>query len=155
PKIDEDSLLAYYASAADPIKNLDTCGSNYVNSLNCNNQGGTEDVSAAYGMLTYRTGAWEITPGMRFEHTFIHTTFWVIPSDVNGNQLTGYPGGNDTIYNEALPSLFVNYRPDPGAVYRAGIWTSYTRPAFVKLGASTTVSPSASGATTLTEGNPD
>jgi len=155
PKIDEDSLLAYYASASDPIKNLDTCGSNYVNSLNCNNQGGTEDVSAAYTMLTYRTGAWEITPGMRFEHTSIHTTFWVIPSDVDGNQLAGYAGGNDTIYNEALPSLFVNYRPDPGAVYRAGIWTSYTRPAFVKLGSSTTVSPSASGATTLTQGNPD
>jgi TonB-dependent receptor len=155
PKIDEDSLLAYYASAADPIKNLDTCGSNYQNSLHCNDQGGTEDVSAAYTMLQYRTGDWEVTPGLRFEHTFIHTTFWVIPKDVDGNQLDGYASGTHTIYNEVLPSVFVNYRPDPGAVYRAGIWTSYTRPAFVKLGAGTTVSPSASGATTLTEGNPD
>jgi TonB-dependent receptor len=156
PKIDEDSLLAYYATAADAIKYLDTCGSNYVNSLNCNNQGGTEDVSAAYTMLQYRTGDWEITPGMRFEHTFIHTTFWRTPlPDASGTPVTGYASGSDTIYNELLPSLFVNYRPDPGAVYRAGIWTSYTRPAFVKLGGSTTVSPSASGATTLTAGNPD
>jgi TonB-dependent receptor len=155
PKISEDSLLAYYASAADPIKNLDNCGPIYLNSLNCNNQGGAEDVSAAYTMLQYRTGDWEITPGVRFEHTYIHNIFWVIPSDLTGTQLLGHFEGNHTIYNELLPSIFVNYRPDPGAVYRAGIWESYTRPAFVKLGGSTTVVPSAGSATTLTRGNPD
>jgi len=162
PKIDEDSLLAYYASAAD-AKNLDTCGSIYVNSLNCNNQNGTEDVASAYTMLQYHTGDWEITPGVRFEHTSIHNTFWVIPTETDpnspnfGNALSGHFDSNHTIYNETLPSLFVNYRPDPGAVYRAGIWTSYTRPAFVKLGGGVTNSPSTSGGTvtnTITEGNP-
>src|SRR5262249_43729352 len=107
PKIDEDSLLAYYASAADPIKNLDTCGSIYLNSLNCNTQKGTEDVAAAYTMLSYRTGDWELTPGLRFEHTYIHNIFWLTPSDVNGNSLVGSFSGNHTKYNELLPSLFV------------------------------------------------
>jgi TonB-dependent receptor len=146
PKIDEDSLLDYYASAADPIKNLDTCGPDYLNSLNCNNQDATEDVAAAYTMLQFHTGDWEITPGVRFEHTSIHNNFW--------SQVTSQFEGNHTVYNEALPSIFVNYRPDPGAVYRAGIWTSYTRPAFVKLGGGVSTSRSASGATAITVGNP-
>jgi TonB-dependent receptor len=163
PKIDENSLLAYYASAANTTANLDTCGSIYLNSLNCDNQDATEDVSAAYTMLQFHTGDWEITPGVRFEHTYIHNNFWVIPSDTDpnsptfGNALLGHFEGNRTIYNELLPSIFVNYRPDPGAVYRAGIWTSYTRPAFVKLGGGVTNSPSTSGGTvtnTITEGNP-
>ena len=155
PKIDEDKLLGYYGSAADPIKNLDTCGSIYSNSLNCNTQKGTEDIASAYAMAQIRNGDWEVTPGVRFEHTTIHNTFWVIPQDVDGNSLPGYFTSNKTIYNEFLPSIFVNYRPDPGAVYRAGIWTSYTRPAFVKLGGGESVSPSASGATTITVGNPN
>jgi len=155
PKIDESSLLAYYGSAADPVKNLDTCGSIYANSLNCNTQRGTEDVSAAYSMVQFHAGDWEITPGVRFEHTYIHNIFWLTPSDTNGNQLTGAFSGNSTVYNELLPSIFVNYRPEPGAVYRAGIWTSYTRPAFIKLGGGASVSPSASGATTITQGNPN
>jgi TonB-dependent receptor len=161
PKIDEDSLLAYYASAADPIKNLDTCGSIYVNSLNCNTQRGTEDVAAAYTMLQFHSGDWEITPGVRFEHTEIHNTYWFTPAVADpdspdfGNALPGHFASNRTIYNEALPSIFVNYRPDPGAVYRAAIWTSYTRPAFIKLGGGSSTSPSASGATTITQGNPN
>jgi TonB-dependent receptor len=155
PKISEDSLLSYYARGADAIQYLDNCGPIYLNSLNCNNQGGTEDVSAAYTMLQYHTGDWEITPGVRFEHTYIHNIFWTIPSDLTGTQLLGHFDGNHTIYNELLPSIFVNYRPDPGTVYRAGIWESYTRPAFVKLGGSTTVVPSAGSGTTLTRGNPD
>jgi len=104
-------------------------------------------------MLQYHTGDWEITPGVRFEHSSIHNTFWVIPTETDpnspnfGNALSGHFDSNHTIYNEVLPSLFVNYRPDPGAVYRAGIWTSYTRPAFVKLGGGVTNSPSTSGGT--------
>ena len=155
PKIDEDKLLGYYGSAADPIKNLDTCGSIYSNSLNCNTQKGTEDVASAYAMAQIRNGYWEVTPGVRFEHTTIHNTFWVTPQDLDGNSLPGSFASNKTIYNEFLPSIFVNYRPDPGAVYRAGIWTSYTRPAFVKLGGGESVSPSESGATTITQGNPN
>jgi len=165
PKIDEDKLLAYYGSAADPIKYIDTCGSIYSNSLNCNNQKGTEDIAAAYAMAQFHTGFWEVTPGIRFEHTTIHNTYWVIPQELQddgtGNlqavTVEGHFESNKTIYNEALPSIFVNYRPDPGAVYRAGIWTSYTRPAFVKLGGGKSVVPSNTGdkKTTITMGNPN
>ncbi|MFL6602785.1 MAG: TonB-dependent receptor [Steroidobacteraceae bacterium] len=163
PKLDEDALLAYYGTAADPIKYLDTCGGIYLNSLNCNNQDGTERVSAAYASVDFHTGAWEVTPGVRFEHTDIHNTYWVIPSEFSDpndptagtSQVEGHFDSNHTVYNEALPSIFVNYRPDPLTVYRAGIWTSYTRPAFVKLGGGMTTTPSASGATTLTRGNPN
>jgi len=103
-------------SAADSIKYLDTCGSIYENSLNCNTQKGTEDVSAAYTMVQFHTGDWEITPGVRFEHTYIHNVFWVTDTTVSP---VGHFGGNHTIYNELLPSIFVNYRPEPNAVYRA------------------------------------
>ena len=170
PRIDEDKLLGYYGSAADEINNLDTCGTvsqnpavNYPNSLNCNTQKGTEDIAAAYAMAQMRSGDWEVTPGVRFEHTTIHNTYWVIPFIIDPNDPTqtqtipvaGHFESNKTIYNEVLPSIFLNYRPDPGAVYRAGIWTSYTRPAFVKLGGGASVNPSASGATTITQGNPN
>jgi TonB-dependent receptor len=170
PKVNEPALLGYYASAASP-NNLDTCGSIYVNSLYCNNHRGTEDVAAAYGMLQLHPGDWEITPGVRFEHTYIHNTFWTIPSQCQPSadgtdpcastvQLPGSFTSNHTTYDEVLPSIFVNYRPVPGAVYRGGIWTSYTRPAFFELGAGqgqggASITPSANGVTTISEGNPN
>ena len=153
PKINQGSLFAYYNSLIKPSY-LDTCGSLFVNNFNCNTQRATESVSAAYAMLVLGSGPWEVTPGLRFEHTQIHNTFWLTPHDATGTELAGAFNDNRTTYNEPLPSIFVNYRPSDNAVYRGAIWQSYTRPAFAKLGGGESVNPSESGATTITQGNP-
>ncbi|MGN6094201.1 MAG: TonB-dependent receptor domain-containing protein, partial [Luteibacter jiangsuensis] len=115
---------------------------------------GTEAVSAAYAMATIEQGPLEIIPGVRFEHTSIHNTFWTTPQDPDGNELPGYFSNNRTIYNEPLGSLFINYRPGGNVVFRGSIWQSYTRPAFVQLGGGEQISVS-NGVTTITRGNPD
>ena len=134
---------------------FDTCGNLYVNNYNCDTMRGTEAVSAAYTKATFETGGFEIIPGVRFEHTSIHNTFWTMPKDAEGNEVAGHFDNNRTHYNVTLPSIFVNYRPaDTDAVYRASIWESYTRPAFVQLGGGVNYSVS-DGVTTISEGNPN
>ncbi|MDO7931912.1 TonB-dependent receptor [Xanthomonas euvesicatoria pv. eucalypti] len=135
---------------------FDSCGQLAINNLNCNTMRATEAVSAAYAMATLRTGNWEILPGVRFEHTAITNTFWAQPAAINGAEQVGAFANNQTRYNVALPSVFVNYRPDGDvAVYRGSVWTSYTRPAFVQLGGGRSTDISSDGQTTITEGNPD
>ncbi|MFT4247532.1 MAG: TonB-dependent receptor [Pseudomonas sp.] len=136
---------------------FDTCGSLYVNNWNCNTMRGTESVSSAYAMATLRYGDLEIIPGLRYEHTRIRNTYWARQPNQDGAEVTGHFENNHTRYGVALPSVFVNWRPGAGdSVYRAGLWTSYTRPAFVQLGGGSTTSISAdTGRITITEGNPD
>jgi TonB-dependent receptor len=131
----------------------------HVNNWNCDTLKGKEAVASAYAMLQLRAGNWEFIPGMRFEHTDIKDTFWVIPKalDDTGNtyDVPGHFSNNYTHYDEALPSILVNYRPSANTVYRGAIWTSYERPPFVQLAGSSSVNPSANGTTTITEGNPN
>lgn len=133
---------------------LDTCSSLDFNNYNCDTMRGTEAVTAAYAMATINQGPLEIIPGVRFEHTSIHNTFWTTPTDADGNELPGYFDNNRTVYNEPLGSLFINYRPNGNVVYRASIWQSYTRPAFVQLGGGSQINTS-EGVTTITRGNPN
>jgi TonB-dependent receptor len=154
PKVSEAAVKAVINSHLTD-NDLDTCGSAYyVNNWNCNTMRGTEAVSAAYAMATFSLGNLEVVPGVRFEHTSIHNTFWVTPSDDDGNEEVGYFNSNHTSYNEPLPSVFLTWRPDTRTAYRAALWTSYTRPAFVQLGGGTDISIS-NGVTTITQGNPD
>ncbi|MCD7098246.1 TonB-dependent receptor [Stenotrophomonas sp. MMGLT7] len=131
---------------------FDTCGSEYVNNWNCNTMRGTEAVSAAYAMATLRYGDLEIIPGLRYEYTRIRNTYWA-----TDDQPIGHFENNHSRYRVPLPSVFLNWRPGDGdSVYRAGLWTSYTRPAFVQLGGGSSTSISAdTGRITITEGNPD
>lgn len=154
PTIDQASLKRLIAAHVVP-GDLDTCSNLYINNWNCNTQRANEAVSSAYAMATLKWGDLEVIPGMRFEHTDIRNNFWVTPQDASGNELPGYFAKNFTHYDEPLPSVFVNYRPSDGAVYRGAIWTSYTRPAFVQLGGGSQVNVSADGLTTINEGNPD
>lgn len=154
PTINQDALFKLFYTNLKP-SNFDTCGSLFVNNTNCNTQHATEAVASAYGMANFVVGGLEIVPGLRFESTTIHNTFWVLPSDASGNELPGYFNHNSTHYNEPLPSVFLNYRPDGNTVYRASIWSSYTRPAFVQLGGGSQTNVSADGTTTITQGNPD
>ncbi|RUL79009.1 TonB-dependent receptor [Dyella choica] len=154
PKMSQSALKRLIAANVVP-GDLDTCSNLYVNNWNCDTQRANETVSAAYAMATFKWGNLEVIPGMRFEHTDIRNTFWVIPQDAQGNEIPGYFAKNYTHYNEPLPSVFVNYRPSDNTVYRGGIWTSYTRPAFIQLGGGSQISISSDGVTTISEGNPN
>ncbi|MGE7138466.1 TonB-dependent receptor [Luteibacter sp. NPDC031894] len=153
PDVSRAAVAALIDAHVQP-SDLDTCSQLDFNNFNCDTMRGTEAVSAAYAMATIEQGPLEIIPGVRFEHTSIHNTFWTTPQDADGNELPGHFSNNRTLYNEPLGSLFVNYRPGGNVVFRGSIWQSYTRPAFVQLGGGEQISVS-NGVTTITRGNPD
>ena len=154
PKVSESgvaNLIQQYLVDSD----LDTCGDSlYANNYNCDTLRGREEVSAVYAKATFNIGNLEIIPGLRFEHTGIQNTYWVVPQDSSGNEILGYFQSNHSVFNEPLPSLFVNYRPTDGSIYRVALWQSYTRPSLYQLGSSSSISTS-DGITTITRGNPD
>lgn len=154
PKINQGALFNLFNQYNVP-GNLDSCSDLYANNWNCNTQHGKEAVTSAYAMATFQWGSLQVIPGFRFEHTDITNRYWVIPQDAQGNEIPGYFAKNYAHYDEPLPSLFVNYRPSDSAVYRASIWTSYTRPAFIQLGGGAQIHISEDGLTTITEGNPN
>lgn len=153
PKVSQSAVANLIAANLQP-GDIDTCGSLDVNNYNCDTMRGTEAVSAAYAMATIEQGPLEIIPGVRFEHTSIRNTFWTTPHDADGNEELGYFDNNHTVYNEPLGSIALNYRPTANFVYRASIWQSYTRPAFVQLGGGSQINIS-NGVTTITQGNPN
>ncbi|MEH3046950.1 TonB-dependent receptor domain-containing protein [Sphingomonas adhaesiva] len=132
---------------------MDTCGSNPVNSFNCNTQRAKERIYAAYALANLQFGDLEVITGARYEHSIIDNVFWVTPT-VEGVTQTGHFAGNKATFDAFLPSLALNYRPARGAVYRAAVWTSYVRPPFLQLGGGTSTSKSGN-VTTVTQGNPD
>lgn len=146
PKINQAKLIALYKSMPTVY---DSCGDGTAAFPYgaCDTQNGKESVTSSYVMATLRFGDLEAVPGLRFEHTDIRNVFW---DDVRGSGFTS----SNTTYNEVLPSLFFNYRPADGAVYRASVWTSYTRPPFVQLAAHVGTK-TVEGKTYITVGNPD
>lgn len=150
PKVNQSALFNYfykYLSAG----SLDTCGGTATDNMNCDTMRGSEAVSALYLTGTIKTGDLEVIPGLRYEHTAIHNTYWLMGDGATAQ--SGW-GSNSTHYNEWLPSVFANYRPTANSVYRADMWWSYTRPAFVQLGGGANVSVG-DGVTTITQGNPN
>ena len=65
-------------------------------------------------MLTnFKVGDVEVTPGIRYEHTGVHDTYWI--SGNNGVDLNGQHYGwasSTSSFNEVLPSVFAAWRPD-------------------------------------------
>ena len=119
---------------------------------NCNTLKGSEDVTAAYVMGKFVTGDIEIFPGLRYESTKIDNTYWVREPAMTDDHWDS----NSASFSKVLPSIFLNYRPDGGSVYKASVWTSYTRPPLFQLGGSSNVSvDSSTGTTTITLGNPN
>jgi TonB-dependent receptor len=146
-----NELNAWFAGHANA---LDTCDSILVNNWNCDTQRATEAVSSAYILARLRWGDATVMPGLRFEHTEIGNRFWVIPRNAAGSDLPGDWQTNTTRYDEPLPSIAVNWRPQPRAVYRASVAQSYTRPAFFQLGGGAQTMTDPDGTTSITEGNP-
>ena len=154
PKVNQAALFNLFHTYVTP-SSFDTCASLEVNNWNCDSEHGTEAVTSAYALLNLKFGdSLEVIPGMRFEHTVIDNTFWVIPYSA-GVEQPGYWSSNTVTYNRPLPSLFVNYRPSGDTVYRGSIWTSYTRPPFVQLGGGSQIHVSPDGTSTITQSNPN
>lgn len=155
PKINQDKLIALYHSKPTVI---DSCGGRSYAGYGygpCDTQNGRESVTSGYVMANLRFGEVEAIPGLRYEHSDIRNVFWLDKFDKSGNWTSGGFTSNTTAYDEVLPSLFLNWRPSDATVYRAAVWTSYTRPAFIQLAASSSVNTNSDGSTSITQGNPD
>lgn len=162
PIIDQGALFDLYNQIAQTLggmnATLTTCGGNPLNAYNCNTQKATENVYSGYAMADLQAGNLEIIPGFRFEHSNIYNTYWFIPRDANNVRLVGSFQHNKATFDQPLPSLLLNYRPDDRTVVRGAIWTSYERPPFLELGGGSSETVSNSGGhsvVTLTVGNPN
>jgi TonB-dependent receptor len=164
PTVDRRKLFALFnANVAETLGGLsgasDQCGALFVNTYNCDTQHGGEATTSIYLMGRLDLGRIEIIPGLRYEHTRIDNTFWVLPQSATGVETPGYFAKTTTRYDEPLPSILLNYRPSALAVYRADAFASYVRPALFQLGGASQIENTAGGAaaggtTTIVEGNP-
>ena len=165
PLVNQSALFKYVYAAVAATGGLgawlDTCDGIAVDNYNCNTQRGIEQVSSAYVSGDLRFGDVQIIPGLRFEHTYIANRYYSEQTDLNGNPIPGEFQGDHSTYDKLLPSIAVNYRPNPLTVYRAAIWTSYVKPSLFQLGGGEQVSFSPDSASpngeseTITKGNPD
>lgn len=148
PKINQAKLIANYKAHTTV---MDSCGNGTAAFPYgaCDTQNGKETVTSGYASATLRFGDVEAIPGLRYEHTDIRNVYWL-----DGTTSSGFTSSN-TSYDEVLPSLFLNWRPSESAVYRASVWTSYTRPAFIQLAAHSSVVSNSDGSTSITQGNPN
>ncbi len=123
---------------------------------NGNSVKGNEAVAAGYVTANLKFDDVEITPGLRFEHTDVHNIFWIKGNNGvdTGGQHYGW-SSSDSSFDEFLPSVFAAWRPDSQSIYRAGVWTSYTRPPFIELAGNTSTSVDGDGNIHITKGNPD
>jgi TonB-dependent receptor len=162
----EGGLFKQFYAAAAAAGGLnafsDICNSNFAaDNNNCNTQRGIEQVTSAYVSGDLLWHGLQIIPGLRFEHTDITNHFYDLQTDKNGNQIPGVFASNSTTYDKILPSIAVNYRPNPRTVYRAAIWTSYVKPSLFQLGGGEQISFSEDSASptgeseSITKGNPN
>lgn len=116
---------------------------------NANTVIGREQVSSGYISAQLHLGPVKVTPGLRYEHVDVRNRCWiagnqgvdrhVVASD--GTRSTEHYGwsASDSIGNEFLPSLTAAWHPNARSVYRAAVWTSYTRPSFIQLAGNTSI----------------
>ncbi|UDF05230.1 TonB-dependent receptor [Asticcacaulis sp. AND118] len=156
PKVDHDRLVDYFHHLVTP-QSFDTCGALAVNNANCNAQKGRESVSAAYVTAGFGQGRLEVLPGLRYEQTQIDNSFWIMEGGTaqpTVQETEGQWGHSRTAYTIWLPSLRLNYRPDPDRVYRLALWRGYARPPFMLLGGGQRYQTSDDGIAFLRRGNP-
>lgn len=165
PNFDLDELSRRFAALTNTKAKLDAAsdictGSDapwkITTNDNCNTLSGSEAVWAGYVSTLSVFGAAEVVTGLRYEKSVIRNRYWIRKWDQAGDEVLGGFESNRAGYSKVLPSLALTYRPTPGSVYRASLWSSYTRPPFFQLGGSATQSYDPSTRTTsITRGNPD
>lgn len=111
-----------------------------------------EDIFAEYGMATFKFGKLETITGLRIETTNVDNVGWLSDDDPSKSGFVT----TKRSYTEVLPSIFFNYRATSHSVYRAAVWTSFSRPAYQNITAGETISRDGSGQITgITKGNPN
>lgn len=111
-----------------------------------------EAIYAGYGLANFKFGSAEVITGVRVEATDVDNTYWVTDDDSSAN---GW-GHSHASYTEVLPSITVNYRPGEFAVYRAAVWTSFSRPQYSYISGGESITRDAAGnITAISRGNPD
>ncbi|GAB1857667.1 TonB-dependent receptor [Flavobacteriaceae bacterium MHTCC 0001] len=108
----------------------------------------TEDIFAAYGMITWNLAEnWTMIGGARFENTSIDYNSYQVDEDDNVSPLNAKRS-----FGAFLPMLHLKYSPNTKTNYRFALTRTFIRPDFVDL------SPSRSidfGELTASIGNPD
>lgn len=111
-----------------------------------------ENIFAGYAMGDFIWGQWEAVTGLRVEKTDVHNINWNSDDDPTKSGFAT----TDRSYTEVLPSIHINYRASEKIVYRAAIWTSFSRPAYQYIAGGSSISRDGSGAiTSISRGNPD
>ncbi len=165
PDFDLDELSRRFGALTDTQAKLDAAsdictGSDaawkVVTNENCNTLSGSEAVWAGYINTLSVFGDAQVVAGLRYEKSIIHNRYWVRQWNEAGDEVLGAFDSNRSAYSKLLPSIALTYRPSDRSVYRASLWTSYTRPPFFQLGGSATQTyDPATRVTSITRGNPD
>lgn len=85
-------------------------------------------------MATLQFGDVQVMPGLRYEYNLFEGTYW------QDQGTTSAFVTSSRHYDQLLPSIVANYRPDEATVVRASVRKSYSRPAFDLLLGPTRVS---------------
>lgn len=76
-------------------------------------------MTAEYGMSVLRFDNADLIAGLCYEHTRIDNIHWTTPAPGAGGAVAdGAFSKSRTEYNQFLPSVQLNVRPDAGTVYR-------------------------------------
>lgn len=119
--------------------------------LSQDDKSGAETIYAAYGLAELQWGDLKVIAGGRYEHTEVENHFW---SDDGAE--SGFTS-SDADYGVFLPSVTATYRPNDQWVYRAALWTSFSRPeyGYISGGQSVTRDPVTNEILAISRGNPD
>ncbi len=108
-----------------------------------------ERIYAGYALADMRFDDVQLITGLRVETTDVDNDFWVTDQK-------SHWGNSSKTYTQVLPSATLNYRPSPDQVYRAAIWTSFSRPEYGNITGGQSVSRNAANEIVgISQGNPD
>lgn len=107
---------------------------------------GTENRIGGYVMATLRFGELEIVPGVRYEFNSFKGTYF--QTQERGDAESAAFVTTNRSYDQWLPGVVANYRPNDRMVVRASVRKSYSRPAFDLLLGPTRVSRNDAGEVT-------
>jgi TonB-dependent receptor len=119
--------------AKDPVTGQYTVGNPGAytpDDYNQNTVYGRENIYAGYIQSRLVSGATTALLGLRFERTDYSADHWVLASTGASGAQPGHFTTAGNSYNEFLPNLAINYRPDEKLVVRFTAHRSFSRPAF-------------------------